>query len=153
MFLVSSWSCPCPIHWSQVFSREWGCSWSSADRRCSNYIWVRLILEPHNMFDLPKPIFLILWESPNYSHILTHTRHASSRHYHCSNGFKSRADMVPFAGFLVPSWLLNDHSTAIFCMPKTVKLLNSITRIPSCWLPFNSVNVCRSGSLQRCPHV
>ena len=40
MFLVSSCSCFCPIHWSQVFSREWRCSWSSADRRCSNYIWV-----------------------------------------------------------------------------------------------------------------
>ena len=40
MFLISSCSCPCPIHWSQVFSREWICSWSSADRRCSNYIWV-----------------------------------------------------------------------------------------------------------------
>ena len=23
-----------------VWSREWRCSWSSADRRCSNYIWV-----------------------------------------------------------------------------------------------------------------
>ena len=23
-----------------MLSREWGCSWSSADRRCSNYIWV-----------------------------------------------------------------------------------------------------------------
>ena len=31
---------PCPIHWSQVLSWEWRCSWSSADRRCSNYIWV-----------------------------------------------------------------------------------------------------------------
>ena len=40
MFLVSSCSCLCPIHWSQVLSREWRCSWSSADRRCSNYIWV-----------------------------------------------------------------------------------------------------------------
>ena len=40
MFLVSSCSCPCPIHWSQVSSREWICSWSSADRRCSNYIWM-----------------------------------------------------------------------------------------------------------------
>ena len=28
----------CPIHWSQVLSREWRCSWSNADRRCSNYI-------------------------------------------------------------------------------------------------------------------
>ena len=27
--------------WSTwLFSPEWGCSWSSADRRCSNYIWV-----------------------------------------------------------------------------------------------------------------
>ena len=40
MFLVSSCSCRCPIHWSQVLSPEWRCSWSSADRRCSNYIWV-----------------------------------------------------------------------------------------------------------------
>ena len=30
----------CPIHWSQVFSWKWRCSWSSTDRRCSNYIWV-----------------------------------------------------------------------------------------------------------------
>ena len=29
-----------PIYWSQVLSGEWRCSWSNADRRCSNYIWV-----------------------------------------------------------------------------------------------------------------
>ena len=29
-----------PIHWSQVLSREWRCSWRSANRCCSNYIWV-----------------------------------------------------------------------------------------------------------------
>ena len=40
MFLVSSCSCLGWIHQSQVLSREWTCSWSSADRRCSNYIWV-----------------------------------------------------------------------------------------------------------------
>ena len=40
MFLASSCSCLCPIQWSQVLSREWRCSWSSADRRCFNYIWV-----------------------------------------------------------------------------------------------------------------
>ena len=33
-------SCLCRIHWSQVLSREWRCSWSSADRWYSNYIWV-----------------------------------------------------------------------------------------------------------------
>ena len=40
VFLVSSCSCLYSIHWKQVLSREWKCSWSSADRRCSNYIWV-----------------------------------------------------------------------------------------------------------------
>ena len=40
MFLVSSCSCLCSIHWSHVLSWEWRCSWSSADRRCSNCIWV-----------------------------------------------------------------------------------------------------------------
>ena len=40
MFLVSSCSCRCPVHWSQVLSREWRRSWSSANRRCSGYIWV-----------------------------------------------------------------------------------------------------------------
>ena len=40
MILVPFCSCLCPIYWSHVLSREWRCSWSSADRRCSNYIWV-----------------------------------------------------------------------------------------------------------------
>ena len=40
MIVISSCSWLWPIHWSQVLSWEWRCSWSSADRRCSNYIWV-----------------------------------------------------------------------------------------------------------------
>ena len=40
MFVVSSCSCLCPIYRSHVLSWEWRCSWSSADRRCSNYISV-----------------------------------------------------------------------------------------------------------------
>ena len=40
MFLPLSCSCLCLIYWSQVWSREWRCRWSSADRRYSNYIWV-----------------------------------------------------------------------------------------------------------------
>ena len=40
MFLVSSCSCLGPIQGSQVLSREQKCSLRSADRRCSNYIWV-----------------------------------------------------------------------------------------------------------------
>ena len=40
MFLVSSCRYLCAIYWSYVLSREWRCSWRSAERRCSNYIWV-----------------------------------------------------------------------------------------------------------------
>ena len=40
MSLASSCSFICPSYWCQVLSREWRCCWSSADRRCSNYIWV-----------------------------------------------------------------------------------------------------------------
>ena len=37
---LSSCRCLQPIHWSlQVLRGEWNCSWSNADRRCSNYIW------------------------------------------------------------------------------------------------------------------
>ena len=44
MFCISClcfiWITTGPIHWSHVLSWEWRCSWSSADRRCSIYIWV-----------------------------------------------------------------------------------------------------------------
>ena len=37
---VLACSCLFAIYSSQVLSGEWRCSWSSTDRRCSNYIWV-----------------------------------------------------------------------------------------------------------------
>ena len=40
MILVSSGSYLCPVHWSQVLCSEWRCSWSSANRQYSIYIWV-----------------------------------------------------------------------------------------------------------------
>ena len=40
MFLIWFCSCLFPIHWSQVLSWEWKCSWSNAERQCSNYFWV-----------------------------------------------------------------------------------------------------------------
>ena len=40
MFLISACRCLCAIYWSQTLSGVWRCSWSSAGRRCSNYIWV-----------------------------------------------------------------------------------------------------------------
>ena len=48
MFLVSSCSCLCTIQWSLVLSREWRCSWSNADRQCSNYIWVSVNFIAYN---------------------------------------------------------------------------------------------------------
>ena len=39
-FSDSSCHCLCSIHWNLVISRQRRCSWSSADRRCSKYIWV-----------------------------------------------------------------------------------------------------------------
>ena len=45
MFLVSSCSCLCPIHWSHVLRREWKCSWSGTDRRSLLSTRVRLISE------------------------------------------------------------------------------------------------------------
>ena len=44
MFLILSCNCLCPIHWSQVLRREWRCSWSSTNRRCSNYICVNKLI-------------------------------------------------------------------------------------------------------------
>ena len=38
--LVLSCGCLCRLPWSQMLSREGRCSWSRADRRCSNYTWV-----------------------------------------------------------------------------------------------------------------
>ena len=59
MFLVSSCSCLCPIHWSQVFNREWRCSWSSADRRFSTTSqWSTSLL--------PTKVWFILEFWPNF---------------------------------------------------------------------------------------
>ena len=64
MFLILSCSCLCPIHWSQVLSRERKYSWSSDDRRCSNYIWMinNFITQgAHYIRDLTICLFLFLF--------------------------------------------------------------------------------------------
>ena len=75
MFLVSSCSCLCPIHWSQVLSQEWRCRWSNADRRCSNYIWWSTSL-------LPTKVWLILevWQYMLHSARLSMTIKGNLRH-------------------------------------------------------------------------
>ena len=71
MILVSSCRCLCPIHWRWVLSREWRCRWSSADRRCSNYIWVILNLIAYwgailyyRFDDIPASVQIMAWRHP-----------------------------------------------------------------------------------------
>ena len=40
MLLESACSFLHATYWSQMLSGEWRCSWSSANRPCSNYIWL-----------------------------------------------------------------------------------------------------------------
>ena len=54
MFLVSSCSCLCAIYWSQVLVRPWRYSWTTANRRCSIYIWVINILLPTKVGLMPE---------------------------------------------------------------------------------------------------
>ena len=61
MILISSWSRLCPTLWSQVLSREWRCSWSSADRRCSNYIWVIDNLIAHKGASYIRDLTVLKW--------------------------------------------------------------------------------------------
>ena len=56
MSLVSSCSCLCSIYWSQVLSHEWRYSWSSADRRCFNYIGAV------NIFIIKVWLILQIWQ-------------------------------------------------------------------------------------------
>ena len=49
-------SCLCPIHWSQMLSREWKCSWSSACQRCSNYIFILDLTSEWSTILLPTKV-------------------------------------------------------------------------------------------------
>ena len=60
MFLVLACSCLCSIYWRQVLSGEWRCSWSSADRRCSNYIWVINNLIAYNSASYIRDLTVLL---------------------------------------------------------------------------------------------
>ena len=65
-FLVSSCNCLFPIHRSQVLSREWRCIWSSADRRCSNYIWVINNLLPTKVWLIVEVLLYLTLDATKY---------------------------------------------------------------------------------------
>ena len=72
MLLVSSCNGLCPIHWSQVLSREWGYSWS---RRSTTSEWSTSLL-PANV----SLILEILW------YIMVHHYHIKPSAYGISYG-------------------------------------------------------------------
>ena len=85
MFFVSSCSCLCPIYWSHVLSWEWRCSWSSPDRRCSNYIWVINNLIAHKGAPYIRDLTVSLNPSHLWSvpHIWLHCRVNAQRRGAC----------------------------------------------------------------------
>ena len=54
MILISPCSCPCPIHGSQILSRERRCSWFSANRRWPNNIFILDFLDVWRMVQQNK---------------------------------------------------------------------------------------------------
>ena len=77
MVLALSCRCLCPIHWNQVLSREWRCSWSRADRwilpnvlRNANLISILNIRYLSIMWNIARWPFLglRLWYLINKSH-------------------------------------------------------------------------------------
>ena len=79
---------------SHVLSREWRCSWSSADKRCSNYMItillptkVRLLLEAWRCIIFLK-YCISVWESHKTSNICCDTfqnRQVNAIHSFCLN--------------------------------------------------------------------
>ena len=62
MFLVSSWSCLCPVHWSQVLCREWRCISSSAAVPITSEWWkISLATNVYYVRGLTVYLFAILW--------------------------------------------------------------------------------------------
>ena len=116
MFLVLSCNCLYPICCRQVLSREWRCSWSSADRRCSNYIWVinNLIAYWSATYirDLTvintRPSYLTSWsikKTDQFCFGSSHdTKHATSRYDSPNRYDKDISDMTVSPGVNESRW-------------------------------------------------
>ena len=137
MFFVSSCSCLRSIHWSQVLSWEWRCSWSSADRQCSNYIWVI------NNFIAYKGAtyirgFTVVWILVTLTEITHHfsamdlvliKQICYARWFVTTNHW----DWIYFTWSVVALTFISDVETGFGC-PKIVPVTGKITELPD----FNS---------------
>ena len=109
MILVSSCSCLCPIHWSQVWSREWRCSWSSADRRCSNYIWVKsTILLPTKSASYIRGLTVRLsCPNPLICENMCTIAFFSHDYYRCNMAISLKVEIESWAKLWIPCALLS----------------------------------------------
>ena len=131
MFLVSVCSGLCAVYWSQVSSGEWRCSWSRADRRCSNYIWVinNLIFYQSASYirDLTVVIFFFLWNCPQdladdwstLALVMAWRRQAKS---HCLN--KCWTSFMMSYGVFRPHWVNWPHLSRFHCINICHKNIN-----------------------------
>ena len=94
MFLISSGSCLCTMYWSQMLSGKWRCSWSSADRRCSNFIWVTNYLIAYQSASYIRDLTVIIHPRPNLKIVLV------------KEALKSMAS-ISWHKQLAPYWALN----------------------------------------------
>ena len=71
MLFVQSCNCLCQTHISQVLSRQWRCSSSRTDRRCTDYIWlintyitnyIRDLMILHFLNTTPRSLFHIQYD-------------------------------------------------------------------------------------------
>ena len=78
MFIVPSCSCLCSIYWSLVLSREWRCSWSSADTASTTSEWSAILL--------PSKVWLILavWQYSNMVYMNMRQWHFDAIFLNCS---------------------------------------------------------------------
>ena len=120
MFLVSSCSSLCPIHWSHVLSWEWSCRRSSADRRCSNYIWMINNLIAHKgstyIRDLTVYIYVYIYSlNVIYCTITANIIYLSNYSAYLLHNFIyvfMYADLTVFLGFVFP-WLYSQPSQTL----------------------------------------
>ena len=143
MFLVSSCNWVCPIHWCQVLSREWRCSWSSF-----NYTWVVNIF-----YCLQRSMLHQSFEYNQYG--IDHVSSCIGKHrcnIHISLHISS--SIVTVLGTLqsgdeadLANWIndiLQIHEFVIQVIPNLPHRIKSyITHLPSIW---TSTHMASSGS-------
>ena len=102
MFLVSSCSCLCPIHWSQVLGWEWRCSWSCANRWCSNYMSAMLQL---HLSDQQFYCLCVILEAWRYTQ-QDNARDSIQKYTYCKNLEENYNDIASYWYCIMPQGII-----------------------------------------------